>query len=88
MTPFKALDCSKVSNRANRTVCLRLRPVVHYLQNVSSQAVIHTRGVIRQVRALVRDHIPSRRGRVKKGLIDLGGHLLHGLFGVARDKRH
>jgi len=84
-TKFDELDCSERMSRANRTTCLRLRPVVYYLQNISSRAVVHIHGVISQIRSLVMEHIPTRRQTEKKGLMDAGGYLLHGLFGVARD---
>ena len=40
-TKFDDLDCSQRMSRANRTTCLHLRPVVYYLQNISSRGVVH-----------------------------------------------
>jgi len=50
-TKFDELDCSERMSRANRTACLRLRPVVYYLQNISSRAVVH-------IHLIVNLHIP------------------------------
>jgi len=82
---FEHIDCSQMTNRANRSTCLRLRPMVHYLYNISSRAVTHIHTLVRQIRSLVLDHIPARRDREKKSFLPFGGSILHGLFGVARD---
>jgi len=77
------VNCSGLANRFDRAACVRLRPLVLYLHNASRRAVDKIQTVIHYIRALVPDH--TRRRRVGRGLIDLGGDLLHGLFGTARD---
>jgi len=85
-TELSEVNCSRVVNHS-RAACLRIRPVIHYLHNMSARACTKINQVIRYIRAMIPEHgsMSDGRSRSKKGLIDLGGDILHGLFGVARD---
>ena len=87
MSRSYSINCTAITNRIHRATCIRTNPMIHYLHNASKKAVDRIDTVIHYIRELVPEHIYDREDsrRVSRGLIDVGGDLLHGLFGTARD---
>ena len=87
MSRSYSINCTAITNRIHRATCIRTNPMIHYLHNASKKAVDRIDTVIHYIRELVPEHINNREDsrRVSRGLIDVGGDLLHGLFGTARD---
>jgi len=80
------MNCRRVS--VDERQCVRLRKMVEYLHNITIRSVAKIHAVMRYIRTISPSFVPSfnfTRSARKRGLIDLGGDLLHGLFGTARD---
>ena len=81
------INCTNITTRTLKATCLRLRPMVLYLHNASVKAVERIHTVIHYIRSIVPEHVSARvdRQRSSRALLGIGGEILHGLFGTARD---
>jgi len=81
------INCSNITTRTLKATCLRLRPMALYLHNACVKAVERIHTVIHYIRSIVPEHVSARvdRQRSSRALLGIGGKILHGLFGTARD---
>jgi len=83
LVDLRRFNCSDVHNTSAAT-CMSFEPLLNTLLSLHQISVSRVRSVVSQLYASLPE---SYHNRPVRGLFDLGGQILHSLFGVATDQQ-
>ena len=79
----RGVNGARIASDVRRST--RLNGIVEYLHNIMTKAVIRVHNTMRYIRQIAPQYVTPFQFIQKWGLLDNGGVILYGLFGVAKD---
>ena len=78
----RGVNCARIATDVRQ--CTRLKGIVEYLHNITTKAVVRVHNTMRYIRQIAPQYVSPFNFTRKRGLLDIRGVILHGLFGVAK----
>jgi len=79
----RGVNGARIASDVRRST--RLNGIVEYLHNIMTKAVVRVHNTMRYIRQIAPQYVTPFQFIQKWGLLDNGGVILYGLFGVAKD---